>query len=230
MSSIGAAFAGAFLGQAYNDLGQAKSARRVLELTLLQAQGAAETQTTLAHLGELARADAGLGQTAATIARVTEVIEWVERVALTNPNSIMALHFACQWAAEQELIDLAWRGLHQLERTLAIQYLPETAACISEARGHVAIMDNDFHTAIESLSDAFDQWTAQNRPYDQVRALNGLSLALLEAGQYTEARATCEQGLQIAETLAAQLEAGDMKTSFLNSALVAGIKDRRDSL
>ncbi len=141
---IGTAFAGTYLGQAYNDLGQAEAARHVLELTGSQARGAAETQTTLPYLGELARADAGLGRTADATASIMEIIEWIERVTLTNPNSIMALHFACQWAAEQGLIDLARRGLHQLERTLAIQDLPETVACLSEARGHVAMMENDF--------------------------------------------------------------------------------------
>jgi tetratricopeptide (TPR) repeat protein len=159
---------------------------------------------------------------------VTEIIEWVERIALTDPNSIMALHFACQWAAEQKLIDLARRGLRQLERTLAIQDLPETAACLSEAHGHVAMIDNDFRSAIESLSEAVNQWAAQSRPYDQVRTLNGLSRALLELGNDAAAREACERALSIVETLNAQLDVEEMKISFLNSALVREIKNRRD--
>ncbi len=175
---IGTAFAGTYLGQAYNDLGQAEAARRVLELTGSQARGAAETQTILPYLGELARADAGLGRTAETTHTVTEIVEWVERVALTHPNSIPALRFACQWAAEQSLSNLARRGLQQLERTLAIQNLPETAACLSEARGHVALAKTDYRGAIESLREALSRWTAQSRPYDQVRTLNSLGRAL----------------------------------------------------
>ncbi len=227
---IGTAFAGTFLGQAYNDVGQAEAARHVLELTGSQARGAAESQITLPYLGELARADAELGRKAEAIASVTEINEWVERVALTHPNSIMALHFACQWAAEQELFDLARRGLHQLERTLEIQHLPETAACVNEARGHVALMDNDFRGAIELLSEALDQWKAQSRPYDQVRTLNGLSLAWVEAGNDVEARTACEQALSIIETLDAQLDVAEMKTAFLNSSLVREIQKRHDTL
>jgi tetratricopeptide (TPR) repeat protein len=227
---IGTAFAGTYLGQAYNDVGQAEAARRVLELTGPQARGAAEPQTTLPYMGELARVYSELGRAVEATAAITEIVEWVERIALTDPNSIMALHFACQWAAEQGLIDLARRGLRQLERTREIQDLPETAACLSEARGHVAMMDNDFRSAIESLSEALDQWTAQSRPYDQVRTLNGLSLALVEAGNNVEARSACERALKIIETLDAQLDAEELKTSFLNSALVLEIRERRKSL
>ena len=218
---IGTAFAGTYLGQAYNDLGQAEAAHHILRgLTGSQARGAAESQTTLPYLGELARADAGLGRTADAAAGIIEIIEWVERVTLTHPNSIMALHFACQWAAEQGLLDLAHRGLRQLERTVGIQPLPETAACVNEARGHVAVAENDYRGAIESLREALDRWTAQNRPCDQVRTLDGLGRAMIESGDDAGARTTCSQALEIIETLAAQLDDEEMKMSFLNSSLV----------
>jgi tetratricopeptide (TPR) repeat protein len=178
----------------------------------------------------MARADAELDRKAETIASVAEIIEWVERVALTHPNSIMALHFACHWASEQCLIDLARRGLRQLERTQRIQPLPETAACVNEARGHVSLMDNDFRGAIESLSEAVDQWIAQSRPYDQIRALNRLSRALSESGDDADARERCSQALEIVETLAAQLDDDAMKTSFRNSSLVRELRERRKSL
>lgn len=228
--SIGTAYAGTFLGQAYNDLGQTEAACHVLELTLPQARGAAETQTTLPHLGELARAYAGLGRAAEATASVTDIIEWVERVPLTHPNSIMALHYACQYAAEYGLIDLARRGLRQLDRTLAIHALSQTAASLSEARGHVALAANDFLRATESLHEALDRWTAQSRPYDQIRTFNSLSRALLESGNDAAAHDACDHAISIVDALAAQLDDEEMKTSFLHSSLVREIWERRTAL
>jgi len=57
-----------------------------------------------------------------------------------------------------------------------------------------------------------------------------LSLALVEAGNDVEARAACERALKIIETLDAQLDDEEMKTSFRSSALVRAIENRRDSL
>ena len=230
MHSIGTAYAGTFLAQAYNDLGQAAAARQVLELTLPEAQGAAETQTTLPHLGELTRADTELGREAEATASVTDIIEWVERVTLTHPNSIMALHYACQCAVKHRLIDLARRGLRQLERTLELHPLSETAACVSEARGYVALLDSDVQRATASLHEALDQWTKQERPYDQLRTLNGLSRALLISEDKAGVREACTQALKIVATLAAQLNDEEMKTSFLKSALVREIEERRRSV
>lgn len=229
MHSIGTAYGGTFLGQAYNDLGQAAAAHQILELTRPQARGAAETQTTLPYLGELARACAGLGWEAESTASVTSIIEWVERVTLAHPNSLMALHYACQYAAEHGLIELARRGLRQLDRTLAVHALSQTAARLSEARGHVALAENDLRQAIEAFSEALDRWIVQDRPYDQLRTLNGLSRALIESRNDTGARAACNQALKIVETLAAQLNDEELKTSFCNSALVREIENRRDS-
>ena len=227
---IGTAFAGIFLAQAYNDVGQPEAARYVLDLTGAQARSAAEPQTTLPYLGELARSAVELDRATEALTYVNEIIEWVERVTLTHPNSIMALRFTCQYAAEQKRMDLARRGLCQLERTLEIQYLPETAACVNEARGHVALLDKDFHRALESLREALEQWTAQDRPYDQVRVLNRLSSALLESGDAASARENCIQALKIVEALVDQLDNDEMKTSFLNSALVRELQKRRKSL
>ncbi len=227
--NIGAAFAGAYLGQAYNDLGRAEAAWQVLELTLSPAQGAAETQTTLPHLGELARAYAGLGQTEKAMSSAADIIAWVERVALTHPNSIMALRFACQYAAEHRLTDLARRGLRQLERTLKSQHLVETAASVSEVRGCVALMDNEIDRAVASLRSALRQWTAQERPYDQLRTLNGLSRALIAAGDEGGARTACNQAGNLLEVLAAPLDAVELKASFFDSVLAQEIKARRDS-
>jgi hypothetical protein len=45
-----------------------------------------------------------------------------------------------------------------------------------------------------------------------------------------EASAACDQALEIGETLAARLDAEEMKTSFLNLALVREMRERRGSL
>ena len=230
MHSIGTAYVGTFLGQAYNDVGQVAAACQVLEGTRPEAQGAAETQTTVPHLGELARAYARSGREAEAVAYATEIIEWVERVMLTHPTSLMALLYACQYAAEQGLIDLARRGLHQLERTQGLHPLSQTAACVSEARGSVALLDQDVQRATVSLHEALDQWARQERPYDQLRALNGLSRALLMSEDKAGVREACTQALKIVATLAAHLNDEEMKTSFCNSALVREIENRRDSL
>jgi len=176
------------------------------------------------------RAYAGLGREAETTASVTGIIKWVERVTLTHPHSIMALHFACQYVAEHSLIDLARRGLRQVERTLEIQYLSETAASLCEVRGHVALAENDFRRPVESLSEARDKWMAQERPYDQLRTINSLSRALVEMGESDSARTACDQAFQIVEMLATQLDDEEMRTSFLNSLLAREIRERRTAL
>jgi hypothetical protein len=75
-----------------------------------------------------------------------------------------------------------------------------------------------------------DRWTAQSRPYDQIRTLNGLSRALNTSSNDAEAREACVHALEIVEMLAAQLDDEAMKTSFLNSSLVLEIRERRKSL
>jgi hypothetical protein len=71
-------------------------------------------------------------------------------------------------------------------------------------------------------------WQTLGRPYDQIRALNGLGQALRQVENSREAQATFAEAHRLIMSLVAQLEDAELKTSFLNSPLVQGIQERFD--
>ena len=61
-------------------------ARQALEAELPQARGLAEVQTTVPHLGQLARALASLGLEIETTALVQEFLELIDRTPDAHPD------------------------------------------------------------------------------------------------------------------------------------------------
>jgi tetratricopeptide (TPR) repeat protein len=222
------------LGWLHNDLGQVNAAREELEHELSKARSAAELQTTVPHLGQLARAYAILGLGSETAKLVQELVDWIDRIAFAHPYSTMPLLFACQWLARCPLdgaLDDARACLRRLER--ADEQLggnSETAACLDEARGSVALAEGEHARAVQGFGQAAARWEEMGRPYDQARTLGGLGHALLGIDDPTAACEAFDQALAIWDSLAAQLGDADLKRTFLNSGPVREVRAARAAL
>ncbi len=165
-----------------------------------------------------------------------EILDWFDRtshVEHIEPLSTIFLLFACQWlaaCASPEGLDGAHACLRRLELSDAQLNNPVKVAILSEGRGSLALAEGDYDQAVEGFRQAVTGWEAMGRPYDQARALRGLAQALAQTGDVDGARAAFDQALGIIETLAAQLEDADLKTSFLNSPLVQQVREARVAL
>jgi tetratricopeptide (TPR) repeat protein len=223
-------WASTLLGWMHNDLGQPQAARQALETELPGARGLAEAQTTVPHLGQLARAFASLGREVETAALVQEFLAIIDRTPNAHPASTLPLLFTCRWLASQPAaggLPAAQACLRRLEQAYGQISSPETGAAYHEGQGIIALAEESPSQAVEPFRYAASRWQALNRPYDQLRALRGLAQALEQLGDRQQARTALDQALHLVEMLAAQLDDPDdptLKTSFLNSSLVQEIR------
>ena len=77
---------------------------------------------------------------------------------------------------------------------------------------------------MDDLQHAAAQWQALGRPYDWTRTLTDLGRVLALAGAAREARVVLDQALNLVESLAAQLDAAEIKAAFLNSPLAQELR------
>jgi hypothetical protein len=126
---------------------------------------------------------------------------------------------ACCWRAAgcPGLLAAAGTGLRQIGS-------PETEAAYHEGQGIIALAEDNPTQAVEPFRDAVAGWQALSRPYDQLRALRGLSYALEQLDDLQQARIARDQALHLVEMLATQLDDPTLRTSFLNSPLVQEIQ------
>jgi hypothetical protein len=145
----------------------------------------------------------------------------------------MPLLHVCHWLAGRPgdgALDKARACLGRLGRAVEQLRSPETAACLDEAQGSVALAEGDHNRAVQGFRSAVARWKEMGRPYDEVRALGGLGHALTRVGDRSSARGAFDQALAICNSLAAQLGDQELKGSFLNSALVRELRDARGAL
>lgn len=207
-------------GRMHNDLGRFELAREELGKELSTARSAHELQTTVPHLGQLARAYAAQGLEPEAAEIIQEYLELIERASHFGPRSISPLLFSCRWLTTQTGPDAlaAARGcLHHLERGETQIGSPETAAALSEGRGSVTLVEENFTDAVTYFRHAAARWAALGRPYDQARVLRSLGQALTLTEEAEEAKQAFTQAKALAESLATQLEDTELKLSFLNS-------------
>jgi hypothetical protein len=135
----------------------------------------------------------------------------------------LSLLFACQWLATHPAAggpSAARACLGRLERAHTQIGSLETEAAYYEGQGIIALAEDNPTQAVEPFRSAASQWQALNRPYDQLRALRALGCALGPGGDLRLAQTVLDQSLRQVEMLAAQLHDPELKSSFLNSALV----------
>ncbi len=225
--------ASTLFGWMHNDLGQAHVARQILEQELPTARSQAELQTTGPHLAQVARALILLDLETDAGDIVYELLELLSRTPDFNPDNTVPLIFLCRWLAGHptpSALDDARVILLTLERGDAQIGSRETAAAVSEARGMLALSEKEPLRAVEQLRQAASGWQTLGRPYDQTRTLTDLGRALALAGDASEARAALDQAQSLVESLAAQLDAAELKAVFLNSPLVQELRSAQSAV
>src|SRR5262249_994722 len=172
-----------------------------------------------------------LGKASEAAAIVRELLELLsetpDRAPIFHPENTVPLIFLCRWLAGRPTpgaFDDARAMVLALERADAQISSPETAAALSEARGALALSDAAPDQAVETFQRAVECWQAVGRPYEQARALSDLGRALALAVDAVEARAALDRALNLVESLAAQLDAAELKAAFLNSPLVQELR------
>ncbi len=224
------------LGLMDNDLGRAEKARQILGNSLSLARNSGVLRRAVPYLGESARAYDALGLRTDTADCLQEILGWFARtshVEHLEPMCTVYLLFACRWLAGAE----AAEGLDNARVCLRLTALsdvqmnnPVKAAILNEGRASLALAEGSAQQAIEGFRQAVTGWQTVGRPYDQLRALKGLGQALAQRNDSDGTRAALDQALGITETLSAQLEEPDLRTSFLNSTLVREVRDAHASL
>jgi len=180
-----------------------------------------EIQTTVPHLGQLARAYAALGLDSAALETIQQLLGLLDNNPYLDWASTMPLLFACCWyAARPDMLDAARACLPRLERADRQFRSQETRAALAEGRGAVALAEGNTPEAIERFRESAAEWKALGRPYDQARALTGLGRAWANAGNAVSAYAVLDQASNILDSLATQLDDPELRQSFLNSSLV----------
>lgn len=221
--------AGTLFGWQCNDLGLAEEAQQILTKTLPKVRSFDELQLIAPHLSQLIRALTALGLDgeAAKVAR--ELLAAIERGGYDSRYSPVALLMICHWLAGQDipnLFDEVGYSLQRLEQSNAKERNPAAAAALHEAEGIVTLLQNTPQKAIEPLRQAVSLWQTLGRPYDQIRALSSLGQAVSQTKNSRQAREIFAEAHRLVESLAAQLEEAELKTSFLNSPPAQKIRER----
>ncbi|MBI1881061.1 MAG: hypothetical protein HYR94_23015, partial [Chloroflexi bacterium] len=222
--------ASSLFGQQHNDLGQAEVACQILTKTLAKVDSFDELQIVAFHLAELARALAALGSPEEAIEVVHKLVAAIKRGGYASHLSTLPLLKAYHLLVGHTHpgpIHEVMAALQQIERTNPRSHGRATVAALREGQG-IALLRDTPHKALEPLRQAVSLWQTLGRPYDQIRALNGLGQALSQTENSREAQATFAEAQRLIKSLVAQLEDAELKASFLNSPLALGIRERFD--
>jgi tetratricopeptide (TPR) repeat protein len=210
-----------------NDLGRTEAARQKLEEELPRARSSSQPWSTVPHLAQLARAYALLDKKTPLRGLLQEVLEWIDGsdLAVVQLRVIYPVHICLLTAIQTDNAWFEQIGVWRksLERTDEQLGTSETAACLAECRGLLAVADGDSSDAADHFRHALFHWEAIGRPYDRARALNFLGQALNSSREVEAAQEAFGQALGIVKQLSAQLEEQELKTSFLESRLFQGI-------
>jgi DNA-binding SARP family transcriptional activator len=213
------------LAQIYSDLGQAERA-----YGYVNAAGPSPPDSLdpgIAFLGERVRAALMSGRPAEGVSAAADILEGTDQARHLYPNIAMALLSICQApvAAGQPALGgyarSAWQQLERLDR----QYqTPLTASYRLEGQGWLHLAEGSPAAAVEAFAQAAAGWQTVGHPYDEARALSGLSRARSDGGDSQGARMTAQQAMDLVDSLAAQLEAPELRAAFLQSELVEAIR------
>ena len=127
----------------------------------------------------------------------------------------------CVWPAMGGAARSAGQQLERLDK----QYrTPVTTACRLEGRGWITLAEGDTVQAAVFFKQAQTRWQELGHPYDQARALSGLSHALTQAKDHDRIKMAIQQATGLVNSLATQLEYPLFKASFLASVFVREIQ------
>jgi class 3 adenylate cyclase len=217
----------------YNDLGKVTDACQELECLASIAVRSGELQTVVPYLGQMARAYDALGREKEALRVIQQYLEFIDRNPYFDAASIMPLLFACQWYCNYsapESFDEVRACVSRLQKAHEQLGTPEAEAALAEGYGSLALVEEHGPQAVKYFQDAVKIWEVLGRPYDQARALGGYGQALVNANDLDAARSALDEAKRIFESLADQLEDSEMRSSFLTSQLVDGIRQERENL
>ncbi len=221
------------LGAIDNDLGRIDEARDRLDRTFDAAIKADELQTVAPFLGELIRTYAALGLESKTDEYVEMLIHHVDSTPLSHSDCVMPLLHACYWTLMHRKRVALKNGeacISRIHKACQQLDLPVTKAALAEARGCLALTKDRLDQASAHFTEAVEIWKNIERPYDRVRALNGLGSAFMLTGDLDGASEAYAQAMGIVESLADQLDDQTLRESFLSSQLVRQIKTSQAQL
>lgn len=223
--SISKIWASNFLGMIYNDLGQPDKARTFLVEYTVAARNANEPQTTVLHLGQLARL-AEFEQERADL--VQEILALLDATAYARYDTLPALRLACTWLAQTTSGD---RGsIKRLEKAHEQLQDRQSVASLYEVRAYVAGIRGEWAQAVSDYETAAANWEALQRPYDLLRTLAGLNqsltfaLANAPSKEYTAALITVQhKAAFLIKEFKSELDDPALRQAFLASPLVSSI-------
>ncbi len=216
-----------------NDLGRTEKACQELESLLSSALRTGEIQTAVPYLGQLARAYAVMGKEPETTRIIRQYIDLIDGNLYFDTTSLIPLLFACQWFASEsdtESLEACRASVDRLERAYEQFHFPESEAALAEGRGYLGLAEGNASLSVEHFQKAVGVWEAQERPYDQARALGGLGRAQAMADNPQAAELAFDLAMQQFQTLADQLENAELRTSFLSSELVDAVRKARAAI
>lgn len=207
------------------DLGRFTDARRELEENLPGALSANDLQTTVPHLGLLARAYDALGLADQAVDFIRQTIKIVADAPCLSHESIMPLFYAGQIAAHMPggSLETAQTCLALLRRHVEQFHTDEAEAAAAETQGCILILERQPQAAVEMFRSAAAFWERIGRLYDQARALGQLGRGLAALGDASGAGQTYDQALVIVNRLASQLDPGS-KEAFLETRFAREIQ------
>lgn len=220
--SVPKIWASNLLGEMYNDLGNPDHARAVLVEYTAVARSANETQTTVPHLGQLARAAQSEQERAGL---VQEMLVLLDATAYARYETLPALRLACTWLAQTSGGDTG--ALDRLEKAYPQMQDRLSAASLHEVQAIAAGIRGEWGQAVSDFEVAAANWEALQRPYDLLRTLAGLGQALAHTEDSAAIRAVQRQSASLIEQLASELAEPALKQAFLVSPLVMGIRKRQ---
>jgi tetratricopeptide (TPR) repeat protein len=218
-ASFAKVWASNLLGLMYNDVGQPENAHAVLAEYTMVARSAHEAQTTVPHLGQLARCAQSQEQTAGLVQEIWSLTD----TATYHPYEIMpALTLACGWLAQNSGGDTS--TLVRLEKVHMQMQNRQSTASLYEVRAFAAGIRGEWGQAVSHFKVAAANWEALQRPYDLLRTLAGVSRALIYTADTASAKAVQQQATSSIEQLASELDDPEVKRAFLASPLVMEIQ------
>jgi predicted ATPase/DNA-binding SARP family transcriptional activator len=218
-ASFAKVWASNFLGLMYNDLGMPEKARAVLTEYTAVARSSHEPQTTVPHLGQLARCTQSEAQTAGL---VQEILSLTDTANYPPYELIPALTFACGWLAQNSGGDTT--TLVRLEKLHMQKQNQQSAASLYEVRAFAAGIRGEWGQAVLHYKEAAANWEALQRPYDLLRTLAGISRALINTADTASAKDVQQQATSIIEQLAYELDDPEVKEAFLASPLIEDMR------
>ena len=153
---------------------------------------------------------------------VQEILSLTD-AATYPPYEIMpALTLACGWLAQSSGGDTT--TLDRLEKVHTQMQNRQSVASLHEVRASAAGIRGEWGQAVSHYKVAAANWEALQRLYDLLRALTGLSQALIHTADTAAANAVQQQATSRIEQLADELDEPEVKGAFLASPLAREIR------